>query len=397
MIISIFIGLGTTLLMEIAEDLAQSESLKKITTLLIGIVLLIGNFNLLASYYYQENKSGYYFAYDYAMNVLNTLKPNAIIFLYDDNEVLSLEYMQIVERKRRDVAIISGNMLPLPWYARQTETKGIYFKKYKDPKETIRQIVNTNLQKRPIYFTYYIPSLSKDYNFEPLGPIFEIVPKNNLTYSLKEIPYRFRKSSNTVYKDGDALWAMSKPYFNIAALLIDSKKYTEAIPYLKKGLKVNPKSSEGNFLLGFVHINLNKNKEAVYDFKIVIETTTYHEEAYKYLGLAYLNIGLHEKAFDNLNKALLINPRSSFVYYYMGLLFSIGQQPEDAILKYRTALKYNSKNTDARYALAVTLEKNKKYKEALKEWEIMLKNNPEGKIAENSRKHIEDIRSKRLN
>lgn len=396
LIVSIFIGLGATLLMETAEDLAQSKSLKKTTTVLIGFILIAGIFNLLTSHYHKEDKSKYYFAYDYATNVLNALKPNAIIFNYGDNEILSMEYMQIVEKKRRDVVIISGNTLILPWYAKQIEAKGVYPKKYKEPIRIIRQIVKTNIQKRPVYFTNYISKLSKDYDFKPLGPIFEVIPKDNKVSSFEKAPYSFRESSKSAYKDEDASWAMSKPYFNMATLLIYSKKYTEAIPYLEKGLRVDPRSPDGNFLLGFTHLGLNKNKEAIYDFKKVIEITTYHLEAYKYLGLAYLKIGIHEKAFDNLNKNILINPRSSSTYYYLGLLFSIGQRPKDAILKYRTALKYNPKYADARYALALALEETKKYKEALSEWEIILKDNPEDKMVKEATKHIGEIKNKRL-
>ncbi|MBI4744905.1 MAG: DUF2723 domain-containing protein [Actinobacteria bacterium] len=391
LVISIFIGLGADLLVKIAEETTQSETLKKLSIVLIGTILIAGNLNLLVSHYHKEDKSGYYFAYDYATNVLDALRPNAILFSYADNENLSLEYMQIVEKKRKDVIIIHTGMLLLPWYKKQLETKGIYFQ---ENKKEINQIVKKSIQKRPIYSTIYFPELSKDYDFKPLGPIFEIVPKNNLTYSLKEIPYRFRKSSKTAYKDEDALWAISKPYFNKAVLLIDSKKYNEAISYIKKGLKIDPESIEGNFLSGFAYLSINKNKEAIYNFKKIIEVTVFHPEAYKYLGLAYLRIGLHEKALDNLNRALDISPRSPFIHYYLGLLYSVAQHPEDAISEYKTALKYKPEYTEARYALAVILEETKKYKEALKEWELIVKDNPTDKLKEESLKRIENLKTK---
>jgi len=57
----------------------------------------------LTAHYYENNKSNYYFAYDYAVNTLNALEKDAIYFPAGDHSIFPLIYMQSVEGMRPDV------------------------------------------------------------------------------------------------------------------------------------------------------------------------------------------------------------------------------------------------------------------------------------------------------
>jgi len=66
-----------------------------------------------------HDRSGRYAARDYAINYLNSLEPDAIIFCNGDNDTFPLWYAQEVEGVRQDVKIINLSYLNSDWYANQ--------------------------------------------------------------------------------------------------------------------------------------------------------------------------------------------------------------------------------------------------------------------------------------
>lgn len=66
-----------------------------------------------------HDRSGRYAARDYAINYLESLEPNAIIFCNGDNDTFPLWYAQEVEGVRPDVKIINLSYLGSSWYANQ--------------------------------------------------------------------------------------------------------------------------------------------------------------------------------------------------------------------------------------------------------------------------------------
>jgi len=66
-----------------------------------------------------HDRSGRYAARDYAINYLESLEPNAIIFCNGDNDTFPLWYAQEVEGVRPDVKIVNLSYLGSSWYANQ--------------------------------------------------------------------------------------------------------------------------------------------------------------------------------------------------------------------------------------------------------------------------------------
>ena len=66
-----------------------------------------------------HDRSGRYAARDFAINYLESLEPNAIVFCNGDNDTFPLWYAQEVEGIRPDVKIINLSYLNSDWYANQ--------------------------------------------------------------------------------------------------------------------------------------------------------------------------------------------------------------------------------------------------------------------------------------
>lgn len=85
-----------------------------IILIVVGVPLMIFSKNLP-----DHNRSGRYAARDYAVNLLEGLEQNAIIFVNGDNNTFPLWYAQEVEGVRRDVRVVNMAYLATSWYALQ--------------------------------------------------------------------------------------------------------------------------------------------------------------------------------------------------------------------------------------------------------------------------------------
>ena len=81
-------------------------------------VLAIAVLPLLLNFGWAD-RSGDYAARDYALNMLNSVEPYAVLFTNGDNDTFPLWYLQEVEGIRRDVTVIVVQYLYTDWYPRQ--------------------------------------------------------------------------------------------------------------------------------------------------------------------------------------------------------------------------------------------------------------------------------------
>jgi hypothetical protein len=116
---SIWIGLGVLALYD-----WLGKYTKPVTAASLSILLTLSVPTILATENWDDHdRSGRYFARDFAYNYLNTCEPNAIIFTNGDNDTFPLWYAQEVEGIRRDVRVVNLSLLGTDWYSEQMKWK----------------------------------------------------------------------------------------------------------------------------------------------------------------------------------------------------------------------------------------------------------------------------------
>lgn len=148
LIAAIFIGV----LVAAVVSLPRRRWLRR--TLTMVFILAISGLTI-ASHYRQNDKSEYFFADDYARNVLATMAPGSIYFGDSDHALFPVLYLQIVEGQRRDITVANPYGYPIePLFGPMPdEVKETFAKRptVEDEQKILRWLVEHS--GRPIYTT----------------------------------------------------------------------------------------------------------------------------------------------------------------------------------------------------------------------------------------------------
>ena len=120
---AIWIGMGVAALWRsiiyLIEKKFKSERIPlyaAIAAVTLGVIVPI---QMVSQTWDDHDRSRRYVARDYAINYLESLEPNAIVFCNGDNDTFPLWYAQEVEGVRPDVKIVNLSYLASDWYANQ--------------------------------------------------------------------------------------------------------------------------------------------------------------------------------------------------------------------------------------------------------------------------------------
>ena len=118
-IFAIWIGWG---IKDIVQSLSNKNKSKAIAFALIIIFVLWGVHKGIDSFR-KHNQSSNYFAIDYGTNIFSSMDKNGVIFVESDTALFPLWYIQFVEGKRSDAAVIDVDFLMLPWFKGQIKER----------------------------------------------------------------------------------------------------------------------------------------------------------------------------------------------------------------------------------------------------------------------------------
>ena len=123
---SIWVGLGTLYLIDLARKYIKKDL---IATIVVGLICLVFvPLNMAKQNWDDHDRSGKYACRDFAANYLNSCDKNGVLFTNGDNDTFPLWYDQEVEGIRTDLRVVNLMLASGSWYIDQ-----MYRKAYDSP------------------------------------------------------------------------------------------------------------------------------------------------------------------------------------------------------------------------------------------------------------------------
>jgi len=170
---------------------------------------------------------------------------------------------------------------------------------------------------------------------------------------------------------------LSYECFKKGKVLIEEKKYMEAIKYYHQAAKLYPDNGNIFYHIGFAYQKLGKHKYALKNFQKAVELNLDDDNVYLNIGISFSNLEKYKEAFEAFQKAFELNPKNVRIFIGQGFAFSKLKQYEKAIESFQKAVTLNPEDVLGLEALGFTYFKLEKYKEAIEVLEKAKTLNPE--------------------
>ncbi|MBS1518051.1 MAG: DUF2723 domain-containing protein [Bacteroidetes bacterium] len=126
MAFSLWVGIGVAGLIELISEKMNKKSLLAVCSVVLILSFAAVPANMLRVNYYYQNRSGNFFPYDYAYNLLQSLDKDAILITNGDNDTFPLWCLQATYGVRTDVRIVNLSLAQTDWYNLQLKNERPY-------------------------------------------------------------------------------------------------------------------------------------------------------------------------------------------------------------------------------------------------------------------------------
>ena len=162
---------------------------------------------------------------------------------------------------------------------------------------------------------------------------------------LNKAIFEFQKALEIKPNDPDS-------YNNMGFALLQSRRFDEAIVYLKKAVQIDPAHSKANENLKIAtNIIIDIDKEITITRKSLALQNNDPELRIR-LGQLYQRRGLPEKAIYHLEKAISYQPANIKAIIELAIVYSTKKEYNKAILFFKQAIEINPERADIYYNIA---------------------------------------------
>jgi len=154
--LAILAGLGAWQCLLWVSGLVQPARRAALATAVAAVALVLVPAASAIAHYDTSNQRDNHVARNYGRDILDSLKPNALLLMRSDENFTAVNYAQYVDGRRPDVVALDTELLKLPAYVVQKRREHpeleIPFASYDGGVHTkLADLVRANLAKRPVY------------------------------------------------------------------------------------------------------------------------------------------------------------------------------------------------------------------------------------------------------
>ena len=153
-------------------------------------------------------------------------------------------------------------------------------------------------------------------------------------------------------------------HFNVAKTFFSLHKDFQAIAYLKKAIKANPKHEPAHRLLGIIYKEQRKFQKSVLYLKEAIHLNPNNADNWAIVGMVYETWGRFDKAEEALKKAIRLRRLHPLAHNSLGIAYQNQEKFSLAEKAYQKAIRNHKEHPDAYYNLATLYEVQNKFKKA---------------------------------
>jgi len=368
-VIVLFIGLGFGW---ISNRYMKSRLIKVLLVLSLALIVFLSN-------YRENDRSQYYFAYDYGMNILKTMEPNAIFIPSGDFELFSVTYLKVVEGIRSDVSVYDEYgcvALPASLESRSAN-------KITQAGLAARFFLNPQYD---VYFTKYQNlEFFPDLRLEPQGLLFKLVRKGERKVKRKDYwaDYEFRGWRDPkIFKDRAARICLFNYYQMLyvsrdlekvgrqlreemgevsddlehtqlffGQYLFDQGLLDEAREKFRKSLEINSSLLAAHLGLARIALRRKDYQQAIIHCNNAIRFFPGEFDAYVCRGEAYEDLGKLDLAEKDYLRAYWLVPHNFLPRIKLGKLYLSRGESKKAAQQFEKILELNPKHAEARKLL----------------------------------------------